>query len=447
MLKGICQFYRKSPGKPFESSGSSEWKEEMNAKKWSVFLSITFGYGFYYVCRLSFNVVKKQIIDKEIFDATELGLIGSGLFFAYAFGKFANGVLADRVNVKRFMSTGLFVSAIANLILGFTTYFWFFFVLWTINGWFQSFGAPASVVSISRWTSDKDRGSLYGIWSSSHNIGEAITFVGTALIVSYFGWMWGFRVAGILCILVSLLIYKFLHERPEVYGLPSPVEKDLSDDRSIGVQQWEVFKNPVVWILALSSAAFYVTRYAVNSWGIFFLETAKGYSSVEAGSIISVNSIFGIVGTFFSGILSDKLFKGRRSTPAMIFGTIYVFATILFVFGPTNYLNDILSMILFGISLGVLLVYLGGLMVVDICSKEVSGTALGVVGIASYLGAGIQDILSGYLIEENKMVIDGQNIYDFGPVGMMWVGGAMISLILVAFGSNTKFINKMRGND
>ncbi len=41
-------------------------------------------------------------------------------------------------------------------------------------------------------------------------------------------------------------------------------------------------------------------------------------------------------------------------------------------------------------------------MAVDICSKDSSGTALGIVGVASYFGAGIQDIFSGNMIENGK---------------------------------------------
>ena len=54
------------------------------------------------------------------FSEIELGIIGSVLFFTYAVGKFCNGFLADRSNICRFMSTGLLVSAIVNICLGFT---------------------------------------------------------------------------------------------------------------------------------------------------------------------------------------------------------------------------------------------------------------------------------------------------------------------------------------
>ena len=440
MIETVLGFYRRSAPLTARNSEDPNVATEVRRRKWVVFFTITFGYGFYYICRLSFSVAKKPMADSGVFDAAELGVIGSALFFAYAFGKLANGILADRVNTRTFMATGLMVSAMINLLLGYTTIFWLFLVLWGLNGWFQSFGAPSSVVAISHWYGGKERGTFYGMWSSSHNIGEAITFVGTALVISAFGWMWGFRVAGIACLGMAFLIWRFLYERPDVYGLPGVIhpESRVLAQQSIGAKQWAVVSNPAVWILALSSAFFYVTRYAINSWGIFFLEAEKGYSTIEASSIVSANAIAGIFGTFFSGILSDRLFQGRRNAPALIFGLLYVAATALFVLGPPGAWLDTLSMVLFGLALGVLLVYLGGLMAVDICSKDASGTVLGIVGVTSYLGAGIQDIVSGWLIENGKVLVAGEVQYDFGVAGWLWIGAAAVSTILAALVWNAR---------
>ncbi len=440
MIEALVGFYSRSSAQPVGQSPSEEVARHLRNKKWAVFLSITFGYGFYYVCRLSFSVAKKTMADEGIFDASQMGIIGSALFFAYAVGKLTNGVLADRVNVRKFMATGLLLSAIANLLLGMTTNFLFFFVLWGLNGWFQSFGAPSSVVSISHWFGGKERGTFYGMWSSSHNIGEAITFIAIAVVVSSYSWRLGFQVAGLLAVVMSFVIWKFLFERPEVYGLPPVIHEESPEcaNKSVGEKQWEVVRNPAVWILALSSAFFYVTRYAVNSWGIFFLEAEKGYTTVEASSIVSINAILGILGTFFSGILSDKFFHGRRNVPALIFGVLYAVSIAWFVLGPSDPVLDGLSMALFGLSLGVLLVYLGGLMAVDICSKDASGTALGIVGVASYMGAALQDIVSGYLIDNGKTMVEGAGAYNFEAAAYLWIGSACVSLVLAALVWNVK---------
>ncbi len=439
MIEFLLGFYAKSASIAPRDPDDPNVQRELRRRKWSAFFAITLGYSFYYVCRLSFSVAKKSMADAGVFDAAELGWIGSAVFFAYAFGKLANGVLADRVNTRKFMATGLFVSAIINLTLGFSTAFTVFLVLWALNGWFQSFGAASSVVTITHWYDGKERGTFYGMWASSHNIGEAITFIGTAVVVSTFGWMWGFRVAGLLCIVMSIFIWRFLYERPEVYGLPSAIrEPDSTSHQTVTQKQWAVFKNPAVWILGLASASFYITRYAINSWGVFFLEAEKGYSTITAGQILAVNAVAGIFATFFSGILSDKYFGGRRNLPALIFGIIFAIGTAWFVLGPANLYADYAAMALFGLGVGALMVYLGGLMAVDICSKDASGAALGAIGAASYIGAGVQDVISGQLINDAAVVVDGETIYNFDAAGAMWIGSAVVSLVLATFVWNAK---------
>ncbi|MGG6546950.1 UNVERIFIED_CONTAM: MFS transporter, partial [Prevotella sp. 15_C9] len=91
---------------------------------------------------------------------------------------------------------------------------------------------------------------------------------------------------------------------------------------------------------------------------------------------------------------------------------------------------DALAMILFGLGIGVLICFLGGLMAVDIAPRNASGAALGVVGIASYIGAGLQDVMSGVLIEGNKQLVDGVEVYDFTYINWFWIGAALLSTLL-----------------
>lgn len=314
MLKNIINFYRVSQPKPCNEESLSEQKQRLKRFQWSTFLAATLGYGMYYVCRLSLNVVKKPIVDEGVFSETELGIIGAVLFFTYAVGKFMNGFLADRSNINRFMSTGLLVTALVNLCLGFVHSFILFAVLWGISGWFQSMGAASCVVGLSRWFTDKKRGSFYGFWSASHNIGEAMTFIIVASIVSALGWRYGFLGAGLVGLIGALVVWRFFHDTPQSKGLPAvnapekKKEMDALETEEFNRAQKAVLRNPAIWILALSSAFMYISRYAVNSWGVFYLQAEKGYSTLDASFIISISSVFGIVGTMFSGVISDRFF-------------------------------------------------------------------------------------------------------------------------------------------
>ena len=435
----ILGFFRRSADAPQLVADPAR----MRRLQWQVFLTITIGYGFYYVCRLSLNVIKKPLIDGGYFEPAQLGAIGSALFFSYAFGRLINGFLVDHAHVGRFMALGLMASALANLALGSVPGFWIFLMLWGANGWFQSMGAPASFVTMARWFPSKGRGTVYGLWSISHSIGEAFTYVVTGAVVTYFGATWGMTAAGAVCVVVACGILLALRERPEVQGLPPP--EPLNDSRedqaptsadskaasSVWSMQWQVVRNPGVWMLALASGLFYVTRYAINSWGIFFLQEAKGYSVLQAGSIVSVNAMAGLLGTVASGFLSDRVFSGNRFWPALGFGLLYIGATSLFVLGPAHAVMDTVAMALFGVAMGALLAYLGGMMAMDLVDKRAVGTATGIVGVASYLGAAVQDLLSGQFIQKGKRVIDGQAHYDFSVAGWLWIGAAVLSCIVV----------------
>ena len=108
-----------------------------------VMLAITLGYGFIYTCRLGLSVVKKPVIDNGIYTIEELGMIGAALFYSYAFGKFFNGFLADHFRPRLFFSASIFVAAIVNVFMGFTSFVWVAIVLWALNGWFQGMAAPS----------------------------------------------------------------------------------------------------------------------------------------------------------------------------------------------------------------------------------------------------------------------------------------------------------------
>ena len=84
------------------------------------------------------------------------------------------------------------------------------------------------------------------------------------------------------------------------------------------------------------------------------------------------------------------------------------------------------------------LINLAGLMAVDIAPRNASGAALGVVGIASYIGAGLQDVMSGVLIEGQKTVQNGVDVYDFTYINWFWIGAALLSVFFALLVWNVK---------
>jgi len=408
-----------------------------------VMLAITLGYGFIYTCRLGLSIVKKPLIDGGIFSVDELGMIGSALFYGYAFGKFFNGFMADHFRPRLFFSLSIFVSAIINLMMGWSTLVWVSVVLWALNGWFQGMAAPAAVVTVTNWFSLGERGRRYGVWNASHSIGEGITFYVIAAIVAAYGWQYGFIAPGILCIAVAAWVYAFLQNAPQTIGLPEihawrGEEREQQEETSTWRTQRRVFGIRAMWIVAVSSGLMYVTRYAINSWGVLYLQEIRGYSLLEAGFFLSVNTVAGIAGSIAFGYISDRVFDARRPPANLIFAIVEVVALVTIFYGPENYFVLAIAFAFYGAALSGLMASLGGLFGVDIAPRGSAGAAMGFVGVFSYLAAATQEGVSATLITQGITMVDGVRSYDFDQAITFWVGSSILSMLLAATLWNTR---------
>jgi MFS transporter, OPA family, sugar phosphate sensor protein UhpC len=404
-------------------------------------LAVTLGYGFSYTCRLGLASVKKRLIDARLFDADQLGTVGQTFFFTYATGKLANGFLGDHANVRRLFSLGVFCSALANLSMGLTRGLWVWAILWAINGWFQSCGAPTGAVVLASWFSNSERGRYYGIFSASHSFGEGLSFLLLGVLVTEWGWRLGFIGPAVLCLVVAALLSRTLSDRPQTMGLPpvaswrgeAPSAPPPPKPGSTLALQLQVLRTPAVWVLGLANACLITTRYAINSWGWLYLQDRGGYSQIEAGALLALNTACGVLGSASFGFLSDKLFKSRRPPVNLIFGALELVALSLLFFGPRgSTLALYAGLLLYGFSLNGLLASLGGLFAIDLSPKLAAGAAMGFVGVFSYLGAGIQERVSGYLIQRGTTYIDGVRHCDYSAAVTFWFGAAVASMILAA---------------
>ncbi|MFL3027907.1 MAG: MFS transporter [Candidatus Neomarinimicrobiota bacterium] len=403
-----------------------------------VLASIIVLYGFGYTCRLALSVVKKPLIDNGIFSIIDLGLVGSAYFYGYALGKFINGFLADYANIKKFFTFGLIISGAINISMGLNQSLPLWIVFWFLNGWVQGIGAPSCAIALTNWFSPKERGWYYGLWSTAHSIGEGLTFIVTAALVDYLSWHAGFIGPGISLILITAVGYRFLQDSPSSLGLPSisvwkkeiDIKKLSNNFSEVLKNQLKIIKYPSIWILGLASSTMYITRYAINSWGILYLQEARGYSLIEAGGLVGLNTFTGIIGCIAYGFISDKYFNARRPPVTLMFGVAEIISLFLIFFGPQSTFILTIAFIIYGFTLSGLLAVLGGLFAIDIAPKNISGAAMGFIGLFSYIGAGIQEKISSVLIKTSQSDLTLETIYNFDSVIIFWISASIVSFFL-----------------
>ena len=399
--------------------------------------------------------MKKPLIDEGLFSASELGVIASAFYFVYAIGKFLNGFIADYCNARRFMATGLLISSVINLLMGVIGFAdgyiglpsWLIYVvfvlLWGFNGWVLSMGSPSGIVSLSRWFPQSRRGTFYSIFCSTPYIGEALSMAVTGSVVAAFGWEYGFIVSALGGFLGVGIILASVSDTPQSKGLPSVQEISGEEVRPVDKMptkeiQKIVLKSPAIWVIAISCALINLTKYGLMEWGVLYLQGGRGYSLETASWIIGFSAVFAILGTVGAGWLSDVVFRGNRVRPALLSGLVALVALSLFLFAEGDRVMMAVYVSVFSLAIGVLYCVVSGLMAIDIVPRKATGAALGVVGISSYMTIGLQNIVSGLLIdkfsETSTSVVDGVAqstvTYNYVPVAVFWLSAVLISFVV-----------------
>ncbi len=329
----------------------------------------------------------------------ELGLLGSILYITYGVSKFLSGILGDKSNPRYFMSIGLILTGIFNLLFGFSSFFWAFAVFWGLNGIFQGWGWPGCAKLLTYWYSHSERGRWWSLWNTSHNIGGSLIPLIVAACAEYYGWRFAMYIPGIICILAGFFVMNRLRDTPQSLGLP-PIEKFRNDYANLRTSLEKsnlstkellcdyVLKNKYIWILAAAYFLIYVIRTAINDWSMVYLIEVKYYSMNQAGICLFWFEWGGLFGSLTAGWMSDLVFKGNRN-PINILFTLAILLLLFAFKGLAHFSSPILDSVfifLFGFFIfGPQMLI--GMAAAELSHKKAIATATGFVSCFAYLGA------------------------------------------------------------
>lgn len=414
MLGAVFNFFKEPPIKEVIQD-ENKVKKDYAHWRLRMFYSCFIGYTTFYLCKKNIAVALPGLSAEFGYSNTELGLLGSSLYLTYAIGKFVNGVLADGSDVRKFLPTALILSAIANFCFllsalfitpGHASFFglpscvvllWLFAFFWGANGWFQSAGFPAVAKTLSFWYSNSERGTKWALWSCSHQVGTFLSVIVSGFLVAHYGWRMAFAVPAALALLVALWLINRLRDKPESLGLPDvekyrnePVTDTGSGDedtRTYGqIFKENILFNKTIWLLAIAYIFVYVIRFGAEDWMIKYLSEAK-HNSMELASLkLSALPLFGIAGTIFAGIISDKVFKGQRAPVNLLYLVGVIISLILLKFNTISNLDFALIGLIGAFTYGPQMM-IGGLCAVESSSKKVASAATGFTGTFGYIGA------------------------------------------------------------
>ena len=432
MFKKLGAFFAEPPSKePIQDSQqvASMYKHW----RWRIFYSSFIAYVVFHLCRKNIAVALPAMGKALSLTNTQLGILGSTLYVTYGIGKFVNGVIADKSNVRTFLPTALILSAICNICFvlsaifvtpGHVSFFglpsatvllWLLSFFWGANGWFQSCGFPPVAKSLSYWFSNSERGTKWSIWSTSHQIGVFASVALSGIVIDKFGWMAAFYVPAIICLITGLWLFDRLRDKPQSLGLPDiekynnePV-KEVEKDEQGDVSYVQIFKkhilcNPIIWMLAISYTFVYIIRFGTEDWLVKYLVEVKNNTLPIASAKLSTLALVGSAGAIMAGIISDKLCKGNRTPVNIAFLCLLILSLFLFATNPTGKpifeILDYVYAAMIGVFTAGPQMLIGGLCAVESSSKRVASASIGFTGVFGYIGAALSASGTGFMVDK-----------------------------------------------
>jgi len=344
----------------------------------------------------------------------------------YGFSKFASGVLGARTPPTALLAGGLLATAAANAAFGASSTFPMLALFWGLNGLLQGLGAPACARTLTAWYPESLRGTFWGFWTASNNVGgfAAPILAGTA--ARAFGWRAGMWAPAAVAASISIGVGLFMKESPEAAGYP-PVAEPVKAAEAAAAAAAEAtakpttaaagaapspekekktmmqsltqdcLRSPAVWLLALAYFFVYVVRQGVTSWFVFYLK-ARGVPNPAVA--VSGLELGGLVGSLSAGALSDALLRrakaagGRAGSLGIRVRVVvgYAVLTAVALAGVWALPTTAHPGLVWAAVAGVGLTLYGPQMLIGLCGAEAVpkaavSAAQGFLGWVSYLGA------------------------------------------------------------
>jgi OPA family glycerol-3-phosphate transporter-like MFS transporter len=391
-------------------------------------------YASYYVCRYNFRFATPGMVKDFGFDTTQIAGILSASYIAYGFGQLINGLLCDRIGGRPCMLIGAIGTIVINLVFGFASFagtFSTFALIWLLNGYLQAFGAPGMIKINAAWFNRDERGTFSGIFGLMIQLGQvAINYLGPAILAGFAigtwvvvenEWRWLFRIPPLITVVMTILVALIPVATPEEAGFLGCVKDDsdtsAGDAAHVRVSIKEsfttIFRHPLVWLYAAAYACTGAVRHSSDQLTVLYFQKQLhlepgSKAPIMVWTLFSV-PLIAVAGSFISGIISDKVFRGHRSPVAT--ALYFILAVVVAVasaltwmgyMGPTQGGILLACAFLMIVSFFVNATHsiVGSAAPMDIGGRRMAGFASGVIDSFQYFGGAIALPVTGMLIDK-----------------------------------------------
>jgi len=410
-------------------------------------------YAAYYMCRYNFRFATPGMQAEFGFTTTQISDMLGIWSLTYGTGQLVNGLITDRIGGKRAMQIGAFGAIVVNLLMGVLPLlvvggalasaakfvfrveaidpaFMAIAVVWLINGWFQSFGAPGMIKINAAWFQRTERGTFAGIFGFMIQLGQVASsklsplilhgFSIGVLVVAKGDWRWLFIIPPLVTLAMAIFMSIAAKQTPDEAGYPGAIVDELDNSAGVTVSLKESFKtiftHPLVWFYACAYACTGAVRTSSDQLAILYFQDQlhmdmKTNIPTTVAWTLAIMPMAAVAGSLASGWVSDRFCKGHRSPVAMslyfLEATVISLAAVLLLKGlvgptPAGVLTGCGILIAIALTANSTHSIVGAAAPMDIGGKKMAGFAAGVIDSFQYYGGALSLFVTGRVLDATK---------------------------------------------
>ncbi len=360
-----------------------------------------------YLDRITISLVGVRIKAAFNLSNEQFGWVLGAFALAYALFEIPSGILGDRIGQRKVFIRIVLWWSLFTALTGFTTGLASLIAIRFLFGVGESGAYPGSSGTVSRWFPIKETAKGISWLSIGANAGAAIAPLIVIPIAVAYGWRAPFFVNGFIGIIWVVVCYFWFRNHPSEMKNITKDEVDLIEknrrytDHKTPFPWKTAIKNRSMWGLMLTFYCCQWVNYFFIAWMSVYLQEGRHFSENNMKMITSYVFIFGILGAFVAGILSDRLAKskglrfGRRIIALFSYSIIAVLFVLVGITTNNIMVAICLMVIHFFYPFGVTLSFSA---CVDIGGDN-AGTVAGIMNGFGQLGAFFMAVVFGKIVD------------------------------------------------
>jgi len=421
-----------------EAARSVEQTAPYRGYRWELLALLCLAFFFHQGDRAIYGVVLPQIRSELELSDSQLGFVGTVLFFTLAVLMPIAGYLGDMLRKKWVITGALIFWSASTLFTGFSRGVVSLTMLRSVaTAGGESFYAPAAYALLAKFHR-ATRALAMSVHQAALYFGVMVSGFLGGYIADRWGWRSAFYVYGAAGIVLGIVFVFRLKDGSE-QGKTTTSAEWQNPFFMFGV----LFRKPTAILLTIGFTAIVFVNNAYVVWAPDFLGEKFDLSLTEAGGYsMFYHHITALVGVLIGGVLSDALVKkyaGARMTMqsiSMLLGA----PAILFMGLAQSAYAVYVAMAVFGLFRGL---YESNThaSLFDVIEPKYRGSAVGVMVMVAFLAGSISPWLMGYLRDALE---PGKGLsYAFAGYSLSYVIGSLaVGLGLLVFFKRDRIVEE-----